>query len=370
MNKASSSEQLDALQALRGVAALCVVLMHFKEWMAGFAPPLAAVAQYGYVGVDIFFLISGFIIFHTTQAPESRQAGAFLIRRLCRVVLPAWAAMILLVLIKPPYLIDLLRGLAFLPRETAHPPFFGHGFLIVAWTLSYELIFYSLFALTLVWPWSRERRGWACAAVLLLVMLAGQAASGHFTLDATQTAPVGRATTVTEVSLWPLMTMLSSPMLVEFVVGLALAAAYSYRGGALFRRWGWTIAVGGLVLAAVALIWPGLQGHGPTRAGVFSLGVVAFTLGVQARQARRRLGFMGLVWLGGCSYSLYLFHPLVKAALQPVASQATGPKLALLTAAALLACLLVAALMHRWVELPAQALGKRWSRRFASPQSR
>jgi len=364
----SSNEQLDALQALRGVAAACVVLMHFKEWMTGFAPGLAAVARYGYVGVDIFFLISGFIIFHTTRALQSRQAGPFLVRRLCRVVLPAWAAMALLVPIAPPYLIDLVRGFAFLPLETGHPPFFGHAFLIVAWTLSYELIFYGLFALTLVLPWSRDRRGWACATLLVVVMLAGQAAAGHFTLDATQTLPVGRATTVGQVSLWPLLTMMSSPMLMEFVAGLGLAAAYGWRGGVPFRAWGVAIAAAGLALAVLGCVWPGLQGHGPNRAGVFALGVVLFTLGAQARllhggATERQRGFMALVWLGGCSYSLYLFHPLLKALLQPLAFRSSGAVLALLTVAALAACVLLAALMHRWVELPAQALGKRWSRR-------
>jgi len=375
MTRDASTEQLKALQALRGVAASCVVLMHFKEWMAGFAPGLAAVAQYGYVGVDIFFLISGFIIFHTTAAPRSRPAGPFLIRRLCRVVLPAWVAMGLLVLIKAPYLIDLVRGLAFLPRETGHPPYFGYGFLIVAWTLSYELIFYTLFALTLALPWSRERRGWSCAAWLLLVMLAGQAAAGHFTLDATTTLPVGRATTVEQFSLWPLLTMASSPMLVEFVVGLGLAAAYSSRGRAQLAAWRFAAVPAGLGLAALGLVWPGVDGHGPTRAGVFAFGCMLLTLGLQARldagglpTPRRALS--GFAWLGGCSYSLYLFHPLVKAALQPVASQRSGTSLALLTAGALLCCVLVAALMHRWVELPAQALGKRWSRAAAGAQSR
>jgi len=371
MKQASSNEQLDALQSLRGVAALCVVLMHFKEWMAGFAPPLAAAAGYGYVGVDIFFLISGFIIFHTTRSPQSRLAGPFLVRRLCRVVLPAWAAMALLVLIKPPYLIDLLRGLAFLPLETGHPPFFGHPFLIVAWTLSYELIFYGLFALTLTLPWSRANRGWACAALLLLVMLAGQAAAGHFTLDATQTQPVGRSTTVEQFSLWPLLTMMSSPMLMEFVAGLGLAAAYAHREGATFRAWGSRIAAVGLALAVLGLFWPGLQGHGPSRAGLFALGVVLFTLGAQARLAQsgaslHQRWFTSLVWLGGCSYSLYLFHPPLKALLQPLASRSGSAALALLTLAALLACVLLAALMHRWVELPAQALGKRWSQSLSS----
>lgn len=369
MNQASSNEQLDALQALRGVAALSVVLMHFKEWMAGFAPGLAAVARYGYVGVDIFFLISGFIIFHTTRGPQARHAGSFLVRRLCRVVLPAWAAMALLALIKPPYLIDLVRGLAFLPRETGHPPFFGHAFLIVAWTLSYELVFYVMFALTLLLPWSRDRRGWACAILLVLVMLAGQVVAGHLTLDATQTLPVGRATTVDQFSFWPLLTMMSSPMLMEFVVGLGLAAAYGWHGGLPFMARGAAIATIGVTLAVLGSIWPGLEGHGPNRAGLFALGVVLFTLGIQARLthergAERQRWFTVLVWLGGCSYSLYLFHPLLKVLMQPLASRCAGASLALLTVVALVACVLLATLMHRWVELPAQALGKRCSRRL------
>lgn len=368
-------EPLQALQALRGIAALAVVLMHFKEWMARFSPGLAGIAQHGYVGVDVFFLISGFIIFHATAAPESRQALPFLIRRLCRVVLPAWVAMVILVLIKPPYLIDLLRGFAFLPRETGHPPYFGHGFLIVAWTLTYELMFYGVFALALVSPWTRARRGWVAAGLLTALMIAGEAASGYFTLDATQTHAVGHATGVQELSLWPLVTLMSSPMFLEFIVGIGLAAAFAWQGGEPFRRHARWIVPAAALLTLGALVWPGLDGHGPTRSGAFALGVALLTLGVQARlDAGAWSGFkswlLPLAWLGGCSYSLYLFHPLVKAGLQPLAAPMAPDALAALTAAAIVACIAVAAVMHRWVELPAQALGKRWSRRLAKPQSR
>lgn len=371
----SHREPLQALQALRGIAALAVVLMHFKEWMAKFSPALAGVAQYGYVGVDVFFLISGFIIFHATAAPDARQALPFLIRRLCRVVLPAWVAMAILVLIKPPYLIDLLRGFAFLPRETGHPPYFGHGFLIVAWTLTYELLFYGLFALALTSPWARARRGWVAAGLLMAMMLGGQAAAGHFTLDATQTLPVGRASGVETLSLWPLLTLTSSPMFIEFMVGIALAAAFAWRGGEVFRRHGVGVVLAGVLLVAGGLAGPRLDGHGPTRAGLFALGVAVFTLGLQARLdagagARLKVGLRPLAWLGGCSYSLYLFHPLVKTALQPVASRLAPDGLVLLTVTALAACIGVAAVMYRWVELPAQELGKRWSRRLTKRQSR
>jgi peptidoglycan/LPS O-acetylase OafA/YrhL len=370
----TSREPLQALQALRGIAALAVVLMHFKEWVASFSPAVAGVVQYGYVGVDIFFLISGFIIFHATAAPGAQQALPFLIRRLCRVVLPAWVAMLMLVLIKPPYLIDLVRGLAFMPRETGHAPFFGHGFLIVAWTLTYELLFYGLFALALVSPWTRARRGWVAAALLMTVMLGGQAAAGHFTLDATQTQPVGRATGVQELSLWPLLTLMSSPMFIEFTVGIALAAAFAWRHGEPFRRYGVGVVIAGVVLVVVGLLGPGLRHHGPTSAGVFSLGVALLTLGLQARlDAGTWSGLKAwvrpLAWLGGCSYSLYLFHPLVKTALQPMASKLAPEPLALLTVAAIAGCIVVAAVMHRWVELPAQNLGKRGARWLAKRQA-
>jgi exopolysaccharide production protein ExoZ len=338
--------QLDALQALRGIAALAVVLMHFKEYMARFSPGLAAVAEYGYVGVDVFFLISGFIIYHATRADRSRQALPFLVRRLCRVVLPAWFAMVVLVFIKPPYLIDLVRGLMFLPRETAHPPYLGHGFLIVAWTLTYELVFYGVFAAALTTRW-----------------------------DALATQPVGRSTSVQQFSLWPLVTLLSSPMLLEFVLGIGLAAAFSRSDGHPFSRYAGVVALLGVVLVGVGIWQVGLTGHGLTRAGVFALGVVLLTLAAQAALNLRRrapTGFAGgllrvTVWLGGCSYSLYLVHPLVRALAQNWVPQLQGLALAALTAGAIAASIGAAALMHRWVELPAQALGKWLAQRLGGP---
>lgn len=356
--------QLDALQVLRGLAALAVVLMHFKESMARFSPGLASWVQYGYVGVDVFFLISGFIIYHATRAERARQAVPFLVRRLCRVVLPAWFAMALLVALKPPYLIDLVRGLLFLPRETGNPPYLGHAFLIVAWTLTFELVFYGVFAAALTTAWGRARRGLLAAALLVAIMLAGQALAGHFTLDAEGTLPVGRSTTAKEFSLWPLATLLSSPMLLEFVLGIGLAAVFAMAG---FRRWAGGIALLGAGLAAVGLWQPGLSGHGLTRAGIFALGVVLLTLAAQAALDRRGRPLPALagqllraaVWLGGCSYSLYLVHPLVKTMTNSWAARLDGAALAGLTLAAILASVAAAGAMHRWVELPAQRLGKR-----------
>ena len=129
------------LQAVRAVAAIGVVVFHF-----GLMPATSLPFGVGAFGVDLFFVLSGFIIAHSS----ARSARHFLPRRLIRVIPAFWIATLLAALftlqgLSPAEAFDwLIQSLFYLPHPQGRPPL-----IFVAWTLVYELAFYLLYWLAL-----------------------------------------------------------------------------------------------------------------------------------------------------------------------------------------------------------------------------
>src|SRR5689334_14287783 len=145
-------KQINTLQYCRAVAALAVLFAHAMIATAAFvAPPpgvIQTLAMKGFLGVDFFFVLSGFIIMHA-HMDDARTAGAamrYAIKRLRRIYipyLPVSIGLIVLYLLVPTVSRGnrdwgMLTSLTLFP--TSHPPA-----LVVAWTLSHEILFYSLF---------------------------------------------------------------------------------------------------------------------------------------------------------------------------------------------------------------------------------
>jgi exopolysaccharide production protein ExoZ len=158
-----STTQYRSLQALRALAALMVVLHHiggpdgFEGKIGGDPRVFDWAYLIGPSGVDLFFVISGFIMTVTTAQLTRgvRSARSFLLRRVCRIY-PAYlvvTAAIFLVYLWRPDLVnssqatrpDILASFLLLPQE-------GLPLLLVGWTLVYELYFYLVFAATLLAP--------------------------------------------------------------------------------------------------------------------------------------------------------------------------------------------------------------------------
>jgi peptidoglycan/LPS O-acetylase OafA/YrhL len=292
-------KRLDNLQALRGVACLLVVLYHLQTFGARLgANPVVLdwFAWFGFAGVDLFFVVSGFIIAHTNRRHVGRPAAVpgYLVRRLWRIYPAYWAALACGVVVTV--------SLAGWPRQWAAPPArwvqvvtldprgnFPNMVLGQAWTLTYEVMFYVAFGVLMVLPPRLAAAGlaaWAAAALAFL------AVASPGLLD---WSPV-------------------SPFVLEFLAGCLIAhlAGRGVCGG----RW---------VAAAVALAWAvgagvavGLTGDRPfpiimtgVRPRVLVFGVPAALLVYAAVAAEARAAGRPWRWLrrvGDASYSLYLTH--------------------------------------------------------------
>src|SRR5271166_3045280 len=141
-----------SIQTLRALAALAVVAYHALQWdRGGF--------DVGRAGVDVFFVISGFIMWRVT-AGRDVPPRAFLWRRFTRVAPLYWLAtlgVLAVALVWPAFLPEVRPGwrhlvlsLAFIPH--LDPRGLPFPTLPPGWTLDYEAVFYAIFAAALAGP--------------------------------------------------------------------------------------------------------------------------------------------------------------------------------------------------------------------------
>jgi peptidoglycan/LPS O-acetylase OafA/YrhL len=260
--------------------------------------PLFLVAQYGYAGVTLFFVLSGFCIHLPFAGGRELRAGPFLRRRFWRLY-PAYVASIVLVLAAdavvrpadPPRLAE--AGAVALFLQNAYPPAFQ--FNSVYWTLLYEVQFYLLYPVLL--PLVR-RHG---ATAVLAGCLAVEVGLSYFPLPVKACCLNG---------------------LFEWFLGAWLADRWA--GGTPFDR-GRAVLVGLLFggLFVLASVTPWLWPVKDTLAATGFAGLLAAVLASGGRQPPVRASGGGpgevtgglrpplartLGWLGTGSYSLYLTH--------------------------------------------------------------
>lgn len=144
-------EPVTGVQYLRGIAVLAMVLSHSASFTSGglhIAPILGGVLEYGRLGVDIFFQISGFIIaivsLHGRDLAPAIGVGRFLRRRFIRIVPLMWIAVVCFAALQWLGHVrsdgwSYLRAMLLLPGDLAPT---------LVWTLRQELIFYLIFALS------------------------------------------------------------------------------------------------------------------------------------------------------------------------------------------------------------------------------
>ena len=288
-------QRVRSIQALRALAALSVVLYHACQWAnAGFA--------IGAAGVDVFFVISGFVMWTTIQ-DENLTPASFLQRRFWRVAPAYWLVTLViagLALMAPKLMSHVyvtprhvLMSVLFLQHND--PSGLPFPVLPVGWSLNYEAIFYTVVALALTVP-ARRRFG-LIAGSLIGIMLLGIVPPVSLFL-------AGQAH-LGEIAQKPFF-LFANPMMLQFLAGVVIAKL-RLEGRLPRHGAGW-----GLVAAALAMffvlsffdlyasLWrPILWG---TPAALLVAGVVSLEAG--GRVLADRLSDR----LGEASYSLYLCH--------------------------------------------------------------
>jgi exopolysaccharide production protein ExoZ len=296
--------RLDTLQSLRFVAALMVVLYHANMTAAAQFPRegfdvLSRLVETGRAGVHVFFVISGFIMWHLSQNTFGRpgEARAFLLRRLTRIFPTYWLVFLLTLLLDPEVRAGLEPTLRSLVGAALLWPGEAERVVAVAWTLSYELWFYAIMAVALVLP-----RQWGLAFIVMAIL--ASVATGKL-LGLGADTQSGEA-------------MYGSELLL-FLGGIGIGILASHRKLYAVARRGSVVAALALAGVACLLISPLMRlggfapmvSYGPGALLAVAAAVALDTTSQTPRPAR------WLAALGDSSYSLYLTHELAIALAAP-----------------------------------------------------
>ena len=256
--------------------------------------PVDVLRYVGYSGVDIFFVISGFIIHRTTQ-DVSGLLGAlrFAYRRACRIFIPYWGILLSWLAVLAAFgSLEIVADVVWWKALLLWPAPSSQIVIDVTWTLSYELYFYLVFGIAIALSslrWAVLGLFVAFTAVCSIIAATDGLASSH------------------------LLRFVSNPMIFEFMFGVAVSVlALKYR----FQNWAVLLTNSVLGFAIVGLV---CMHYDMILVGPISYFVRVMTYGVLASVLVYAVVCMeadvrppaSLVMLGDASYSLYLIHRLV-----------------------------------------------------------
>jgi peptidoglycan/LPS O-acetylase OafA/YrhL len=363
-------QELKPLTSLRFLAAFWVLLYHFKDHLGLGLGQFGLVAD-GYLGVDLFFTLSGFILAHVyLQSLEGGRFGygSFLKNRIARVYpmhLAALAAMIVLYLgatalgagVGSPEAFKLSDLPAHLLMVHAWGATGAVGWNFPSWSISAEWAAYLLFPLVAALVLKAQRWSGAVALGALALCLLSFAALDnlHHVLPW-----VGRDFSQMTAQIGALR------ILPSFLLGIAL---YAFgRTHAAPRAWAWPIALGSAAwIGAVTSfgLWEGLVW--------FGIAGLLYGLAETARhQIDAPMSGRVFVFLGAASYALYMihlpidivwFHALERFGVTEASD--IGVRIAALVGV-FIACISVSAVAYLWLEEPA----RNWIRKLELPSLR
>lgn len=284
-----SRGHFDSVQVMRALSVIAVVLFHVAMRQRQDFPHIALPLTYpqslmGHAGVDLFFIISGFIITTVNWREFARPSAirSYLAKRLIRVMPLYWLTALPMI---PLAMANLDLKSAF--GALLLLPHYASRINQVAWSLAYEILFYAVFALFLVFP---RRYLPVCVSAWVIMILASNAASGHV-------AWLGN---------------FLRPLNLEFVLGITVAGLIQAR--VFFRRPRLLICLGLIGILAVAALKhfgpnPYPEYDGKMRALLFGVPCALLLYGAIVIECLGKTAYSKLLLLlGDASYSIYLVH--------------------------------------------------------------
>jgi exopolysaccharide production protein ExoZ len=321
-----ATRTLLSVQYARGIAAVSVLLFHaFNDGGVTHYPE-----QVLQVGVDLFFVISGFIMWVTTFG-SSVGPKAFLGKRVRRIVPLYWlfTGVAIVVAAVAPQLGKgtsvghTVASLLFLPavNPTTHR---AEPLLAPGWTLNHEMLFYVIFALALTLP--AKRRLFAVVGANVGLAVVGFLTHGPL-----------------------LVSFYTNPIILEFVFGVIIGWIYTSGFMASRRLSGVLVSAGVVVMVACAAAW------GQTailRVALWGVPAAVIVLALVLTENTRPVGLRRR-WqsLGDASYSIYIVHGVVLSALLSLVHHAGVPVFLMIPVGSPVA-VVVGLMVYRYIERP------------------
>lgn len=343
MKNEIASNTVYSIQALRALAAWLVVAHHFMQLIPGANTAYGDgvgwfFASRGNFGVDIFFVISGFIMMASTSRGVIKPATFFL-RRIFRIVPAYWFFTLILASIALLHLSTFssvkldgthtLQSLFFIPHS--NPNGLSHHFplLTVGWTLFFEFMFYLVFTLILFLPTRMK------LVTLMLTLVA-----------CTYLYPWN----------WPGSSWLRDPVMLEFGLGALIASGYKYLPTANPNKTRYLISIL-MAISALVILVPYYGAY--IRLFAAGILVVAGLLMEPWLATQQKLNY-----LGNISYSTYLSHTIIILALAPLYVALPSPFSGILTILiGSMLIILISHLSYLYIERPGNTLCKALEKR-------
>ena len=348
-----NGSRLEAVQVMRGLAAMLVVVVHSinsndfrtdlpRSWLGA-----GHFNEFGASGVDLFFVLSGFVMAHAISNPSASSPWRFMVNRLIRIVPYFWAASLLFLALttatgRTYHAAALFNNLTIFPLY--NPMTFDPPALLVGWSLAFELAFYAVVSFS-IWiapmPSARLR---IVAQIVALLAVTGFILQPNMDL----------------LAIW------ANPIWLEFLLGIAVYQLWKLPSMFVPSTACWLLIVVGTVGLSQSILfgfpfqtphWGILnENAGFLRSIWWATPYAILLLGLLwLSEISRSLSKSGL-WdflrrVGDASYSLYLVHLMVIFAWEDLAPTNTiNPDLVILVLLAV--NVLLALLCYRWFEAP------------------
>lgn len=348
------------IESFRGLAALMVLIHHYTYGLPEAWQPALKWTHFFHNGVDLFFVITGFLFASYMLGLSAMRVQDFLVRRIFRLY-PLYVVSLVVAAIYThgelsEIMLALIKHLVFIQAL----PFFSLAdasyFSLVYWTLPVEMAFYGLVVLALLYFSRPEhtdgRQQRATRALLVYGLIAWLLfvvfyAWRHDTLDPN----------------WVLRQAQLPAILIEFWFGLILfrslpALRRDPRSGAMMLLVG-SLLLGGLFVYYAYFDWIALT---PRPFGWFNVwSALAYALllgGILLTETAQHSVWVSriLPWFGAISYAVYLFHEWVLRILQSLMPTVAGYYT---ISIAFATTILLAWGLHRWIEMPMRRIGRR-----------
>ncbi len=284
------------IQALRGIAVLLVVLYHIlpveKKYNSEFII-VPEVFKLGTIGVDIFFIISGFIMFVVTENYHKsvKKYFKFMYSRLSRIYPLYWffSLLILPVLfLKPEWVnssqdgdVNLISSFLLFPTESK-------PLIMVAWSLIHEIYFYIVYGVLLLFL-RRSQIGVFCISWFVLII----GLNLFFDFEN------------------PLILLITDPLTIEFIIGVLLGLFYIKTTNKSFISSNFLLRLPFILFPIMYVLFLDFFENESLRVITFGLPSLILVYCALELEKKRVLFNKFLIQIGDASYSIYLSHVLV-----------------------------------------------------------
>jgi peptidoglycan/LPS O-acetylase OafA/YrhL len=310
-------KRIDALTGVRFLAAALVLLFHYGATYianAGAPPFVGNFLHHGYLGVSLFFILSGFILTYNYQdRVQKKWLAPFFFARFARIY-PVYVLALLIalpVLEKPLLLGDAFRVLTLTQSWAPAMSEQGYAWVMQAWTLSVEFFFYLIFPFVLPLILALDL---SLIALLTVVCWAAMIVFGIPTL-----APgIAQAPTIGDLAAAPLPILRS----IEFLLGMLVCRLITLHELKL-NRFAGNVLTFAVMLSIVAI----MAGSNDPRLLGLAMALTSVLLVLLAEEGSVIAWFLStrvMIVLGAASYAMYIVQGPVRAWMHVISDDTLG----------------------------------------------